>query len=186
MRYVFPLLCILGVILVSPAPAPAAHDDDPMPIYGSGHIDVRLYANFFCPPCRTLESTIEPLLKDLVHRDLIRLTIIDVPGAPLYVNYFLYALKKENRLERALAVRNVLFEAAGTGVEQTDEALHQLFEDKGIDYELFDATALYPRFNQMIRNDELTSTPSLAIEREGETTLYRGRSAIIGALEKLR
>ena len=38
-----------------------AEQDPPFPSYGSGPVEVRLYTDYFCPPCRAMEPAVEPL-----------------------------------------------------------------------------------------------------------------------------
>ncbi|MCX5908453.1 MAG: thioredoxin domain-containing protein, partial [Deltaproteobacteria bacterium] len=57
--------------------------ETPFPSYGSGSVEVRLYTDYFCPPCREMESAVEPLLKELLKKNAIRLTLVDVPFSPL-------------------------------------------------------------------------------------------------------
>src|SRR3989339_1345232 len=71
----------------------------PFPSYGSGPVEVRIYSDYFCPPCRAMEQAVDPILKDLLKKKVIRLTLVDTPFHPhtaLYAKYFLYALKKNN------------------------------------------------------------------------------------------
>ena len=76
----------------------AGGQENPLPPFGSGTIKVRLYTDYFCPPCRDMEPDLEPLLLDLVKDGTIHLTFIDVPTSQhttLYARYFLYALGGE-------------------------------------------------------------------------------------------
>ena len=86
------------------------------PSFGTGKVQVRLYTDYFCGPCSQMEPKIEPVLKDLVHRNAITLTLVDTPIhtlTPLYARYFLYILNSDRRFDQALRSRAVLFEAAG-------------------------------------------------------------------------
>ena len=49
------------------------------PIYGSGAIQVRIYTDFFCSPCRGMKPAVEPVLRDIVKRNIITLTMVDTP-----------------------------------------------------------------------------------------------------------
>ncbi|HET57168.1 MAG TPA: hypothetical protein ENN35_01850 [Deltaproteobacteria bacterium] len=187
-----PKRIIIAVILVIIAtagysgrePARAGGEPLPFPSYGDGSVEVRLYSNYFCGPCRVVDEAVSPLLADLLARNVIRLTIVEVPGSVLFVNFFLYALKADNSFEQATAVRKVLFEAAREREARTGEALAALFRENGIAYEEFDASRLYPRFNELIREDDLRATPTLVTITNGEKRFYRGK-AIITALGEL-
>ena len=187
MKRFFTTLCLSGVLLISLA-LPTTALDAAFPAYGDGPVEVRIYANYFCPPCKMLESDIEPLLEELLEKQKIRLTMIDVPAgerALLYNHYFLYALKRENNFKRASIVRAMLFDAALVREILTKEELEALFRAEGIDYEVFDATVLYPRFNHYLKEDELRSTPTLIVVGDGTKNTYTGRGSIIKALEEL-
>ncbi|HEX7627777.1 MAG TPA: hypothetical protein VF354_02510, partial [Candidatus Methanoperedens sp.] len=49
----------------------------PFPSYGTGPVEVRLYTDYFCPPCRAMEPDVEPLLRDLLKKNAIHLTLVD-------------------------------------------------------------------------------------------------------------
>ena len=51
----------------------------PFPTYGSGAIQVRIYTDYFCPPCRGMEPAVEPLLRNLIKKNAITLTMVDMP-----------------------------------------------------------------------------------------------------------
>jgi thiol-disulfide isomerase/thioredoxin len=77
----------------------------PFPSYGSGALEVRIYTNYFCPPCRAMEPDVEPILKELLKRNTIRLILVDVPfdeRTNLFARNFLYAIRAKNDLEHAL------------------------------------------------------------------------------------
>jgi protein-disulfide isomerase len=101
----------------------------PFPTYGLGAVQVCIYTDYFCPPCRGMEPAVEPLLRDLIKRNVIRVTLVDMPFSkysPLYASYFLYALKTKNDLEYALKVRNILFDAAAKNDVTTKEGIPPL------------------------------------------------------------
>jgi hypothetical protein len=159
------------------------------PEYGSGKIQVRLYTDYFCPPCRRMEPAVEPVLKDLIKRGVIRLTFVDTPysrHSPLYARYFLYALKDKNDLENALKVRNILFETAGKEDVTTKERLEEILKSKGISYRPFDVKPAFDRFNVLIKEDHIDATPTCVIIKNGKKEAFTGRESIINALKRLR
>jgi len=161
----------------------------PFPTYGSGNIQVRLYTDYFCPPCRGMEPAVEPVLRDLIKRGAIRLTLVDTPysrHSPLYARYFLYALKEKNELEHALKIRNILFEAASDGNATTKEQVENLLKHKGISYSTFDASSVFNRFNSLIKEDRIQATPTCVIVRSGKKEAFVGKNDIVNALKSLR
>ena len=61
------LLCLL---FFKGAASPVYADEVLLPSFGQGKVQVRLYTDYFCGPCSHMEPKIEPLLKDLVQRDV--------------------------------------------------------------------------------------------------------------------
>lgn len=182
------VIAVFGFIAVGAlfAQGPAA----PFPTYGAGAIQVRLYTDYFCPPCRAMEPPVEPVLRDLLKRKIITLTLVDTPFnrySPLYARYFLYALKKEkNNLEHALKVRNILFEAATNTQATTKEQLEQIFKNKGISYAVFDPKPALNRYNVLITEDNIRSTPTCVIIRGGKKEAFGGGQDILKALKHLQ
>ncbi len=110
-------------------------EEAPFPTYGSGAVQVCIYTDYFCPPCRGMEPAVEPILRDLIKRNVIRVTLVDTPFSGLsvlYARYLLYALNTRNDFEHALRVRNTLFEAAASKNITTKEGIEGLFKSKGI------------------------------------------------------
>lgn len=182
------VMAVFGFISVGPLFAqgrPAA----PFPTYGAGAIQVRLYTDYFCPPCRAMEAPAELVLRDLLKRKIITLTLVDVPlhrYSPLYAQYFLYALKGKNGLDQALKVRNILFEAAANTQITTKEQLEEIFKSKGIPYAAFDPKPSFNRYNSLITEDSVSSTPTCVIIRRGKKETFVGNQDIVKALKHLQ
>jgi len=183
--------CALAIIITCfiYAGIPPVHGaETPFPVYGSGPIQVQMYTDYFCPPCRAMEPAVEPLLIELVKNDKIRLTLVDVPLSrisALYARYFLYALKTGNSFEQALKVRNILFIAADQRITMK-EKIEELFKSKKIPYTPFEPKPVFARFNTLIRDDGVNATPSCVIVRNGKKEKFVGGDDIIKALKGLK
>lgn len=166
----------------------AEERNSPFPSYGSGPAEVRLYTDYFCSPCRAMEPAVEPLLKDLLKKNAIRLILVDVPynqHTPLYARNFLYALKENNDLEHAFRVRNVLLEASTRKDVTTQERIEALFREKEIPSSVFDAKPAFDRYNVLIKEDKIDATPSCVVIKNGQKKAFVGGPDIINALKAL-
>jgi len=166
----------------------AQGQETPFPTYGSGAVQVCIYADYFCPPCRGMEPAVEPLLRDLIKRNVIRVTLVDTPFnkySPLYARYFLYALKAKNDLEYALKVRNILLDAAAKNNVTTKEGIEELFRSKGIRYAAFEPKSTFDRYNALIKEDIIDATPTCVIIRAGKKEKFVGGPDIINALKAI-
>lgn len=166
----------------------AAERNQPFPVYGSGPIEVRIYTDYFCPPCRAMEPDVEPFLKDLLKKNAIRLTLVDVPLnplTPLFARNFLYALKENNDLEHAFRVRNVLQNAATNKDIQTQERIEALFKEKKIAYGLWDPKPVFERYNDLLKKDKINATPTCVIIKKDRKKAFVGGLDIINALKAL-
>jgi len=162
---------------------------EPFPTYGTGLIQVRIYTDYFCPPCRGMEPYVEPVLKALLKRNAITLTLVDTPFyrySPLYSRYFLYALQAKNNSDRAFLVRNVLNEAAENRHFTTSERIEEVFKGKGISWQAFDPQPIFDRYNALIKEDHIDATPSCVIIRSGRKEKFVGGPDIVKALKGLQ
>lgn len=158
------------------------------PVYGAGAVQVRIYTDYFCPPCRGMEPAVEPVLRDLIKRGMVRLTLVDTPFnkyTPLYARYFLYTLKAKNDFEHALKVRNILFDEAANGHFTTKEQLEKIFKGKGIPYQAFEPKPIFAHYNTLIKEDSVDATPSCVIIRSGKKEKFVGGPDIIKALQAI-
>lgn len=176
----FTLLCGL--------PAGGRAADASLPSFGGGKVKVRLYADYFCPPCRDMETDLEPVIRELVDDGVIDLTFTDTPFyeySSLYVRYFLYAINEKKNLERALYVRRSLIEAA-KGMVCSAEKLEAFLKEKKIALKPFDPKPVFETMSGYLKKDLIDATPSCVIEKDGKKNKYVGAGDIIGALSRLK
>ena len=159
------------------------------PSFGSGAVEVRLYTDYFCPPCRAMEPGVEPILKDLLKKNAIRLTLADVPLSrltPLFARNFLYALRENNGAEHALLVRSILMEASTNKEIATQERIEALFKGKGIAFVVWDPKFAFDRYNKLLQEDKINATPTCVIIKNGQKKAFVGADDIINALKALQ
>ncbi len=160
----------------------------PFPSYGSGPVEVRMYSDYLCPPCQQLEPALESVFKKLIKKKNITLIFVDVPmheGSSLYARYYLYALKNNNSAENALHVRGVLFRAAPAIEFTTREKLEALFASRNIGYKVFNPKPVFDRYNALIGEDRIDTTPTCVIIKNGKKERFTGAAVIVKALEGL-
>lgn len=159
----------------------------PFPSYGTGKVVVRLYTDYFCPPCRAAEPQLEPLLIDLVKSQKITLTFVDTPiykDSQVYARHFLYALNKKNDFEHALHVRSILFEAATGKVSQ--DALEEYLKGKGISLIPFEVKPVLAKLNSLLQGDNVGGTPTCVIVKDGKSDRRVGGGEILKVLKELQ
>jgi thiol-disulfide isomerase/thioredoxin len=156
--------------------------------FGKGKTQVRLYADYFCGPCRNLEPKIEYLISDLVKRNIITIIFVDAPFhkySSLYAKYFLYILNDKKEISHALKARNILFEASRSPIEE-QERLEAFIQNKGFKFKIFDAKPAFAILQNYIREDQLNSTPTCVIINGKKKEAFSNGEDIIKALEKLK
>jgi thiol-disulfide isomerase/thioredoxin len=181
--------CMTIMLLILSATGLYAQGQEiPFPQYGTGPIQVGIYTDYFCPPCRAMEPSVEPILHDLLKRNVITLTLIDVPYnrlTPLYAKYFLYAMKTKNDADHAFLVRNVLNAATADRNMTTERHIEKLFKSKGIPYKVFETKPVFDRYNALIKEDKVQATPTCVIVKNGKKESFVGGPDIIAALKRL-
>ncbi len=162
-------------------------DETPFPKYGKGKINVRIYTDYFCPPCRASEHKIEPVIEKLVKQNVITITFADTPVnpySPLYAKYFLYALKAKNIFANAILIRQTLFKAAEKKITD-EEILKKHLKQNKIAFTPFDVKSVFTKLNEFLNNDKIRATPSCVIEKNGKSETFIGGEAILNALKAL-
>ncbi len=166
----------------------AGGQENALSSFGSGTIQVRLYTDYFCSPCRDMEPELEPLLLDLVKGGTIHLTFIDVPTSQhsiLYAQYFLSALADKKDFDSALQIRRVLFETAGKRVVDKNQLVNLLVE-KRIGLKPVDSNPVFTLWNRYLQEDQIRSTPTCVIVHGDLKQTHVGGLEVIKALEILR
>ena len=166
----------------------AQGQDVPFPQYGTGPIQVIIYTDYFCPPCRAMEPSVDPILNDLLKRNVITLTWVDTPfyrHSIMYAKYFLYALKMKNDSDQAFLVRNVLNAATADRTMTTDKRIEELLKSKGIPYTVFETKPVFDRYNALIKENKIQATPTCVIVKKGKKESFTGGPDIIAALKRL-
>lgn len=156
--------------------------------FGKGKIQVRLYADYFCGPCRNLEPKIEYLISDLVKRNIITITFIDTPlhkYSMLYAKYFFYILNSKKNLDHALKTRDVLFEASKIPIDE-EEKLEAFLQKKGFKFIIFDTKPVFAILQNYIRDDLIKSTPTCVIFDGKKKEAFYNAEDILKALENLK
>lgn len=182
------LLFLSFIVAEAAAQGPVSGQDMFLLSFGSGKAKVRLYADYFCGPCRNLEPQIEPVIADLVRRKLITITFVDAPfhrQSSLYVRYFLYIVNERKELHHALTARAVLFEAAKAKIG-TKEQLEEFLTARGIKFKPFDAAPVFRTLEGYLREDKINATPACTIFRNDKKSLFTGPADIAKALKDLR
>jgi len=171
----------------SVTPVYGAEDVSP-PTFGKGPIQVRLYADYFCPPCQGLSPKAGPILADMVKRNIITLTFIDTPfykHSSTYARYFLYTMQEKKDIDTALTVRDTLFAAARQNITDTAK-LEDMFKGKQIQFKTFEVKPIFDQYGILLKKDKVDATPSCVIEQDGKKELSVGDGEILKTLEKLK
>ena len=162
----------------------------PFPSYGSGPIEVRVYTNYFCAACRAMEPEVEPILKELLKTNMIRLILVDFPfdeRTNLLARNFLYAIRENNDLAHALQVRDILIEASTDDNITTQKHIEALFNKKGIPFSVFDVEAIFERYKNLIKDGNVKRTPTCVIVKEDQKKRrFSGGPQIVDALNALK
>jgi uncharacterized membrane protein len=146
--------------------------------FGRGAIEVRVYTDYFCGPCRDEEKEVISHITELVDKNLIRVIFIDT-------GYFLAALNAKGDFRQAVAARGALFEAAVKRIEGK-EAMEAFLKTKGLDIRPFDTAPVFKIFANYLKEDKINSTPTcVIIGPQGKQTLI-GKEEITKGLRGLR
>jgi len=177
------------LVFFSGSTEPGGFSNSSAPTYGRGPVEVRLYTDYFCEPCRAEEGQVAALITELVKKDRIRVLFIDTPiheETVLYAGYFLSALnaRPDEGLSLALKARAALF-AAAAGQVKGKEALESFLKGKGLRLKPLDTNPAFNVFGKYLKEDRIQSTPTcVIIEPQGKRTL-RGNDEIPKALQGL-
>jgi thiol-disulfide isomerase/thioredoxin len=181
---------IFFLLFFSGSVTPVYAAGPPTTTFGKGPVEVRIYTDYFCGPCRAEEAEVMALITELAEKDLIRVTFIDTPihkETVLYAGHFLSTLnaKEKPDIRQAVALRAALFEAAAEKITEK-EALALFLKKKGIALQPFDTAPVFKIYGNCLKEDRINATPTCVIAGpQGKQTLV-GRDDTVKALHNLR
>ena len=185
---IFVAIAVFLVFLVPVSSLAQVGGNTSLLTFGSGKIKVRLYSDYFCAACSRLEPQLEPIITDLVKRNIITITFVDTPAhkySPLYAQYFLSILSDKKELAYALAVRGVLFEGAKNNIIEK-EKLEAYLTEKGIRFKPFDVKPVFAILQAYFKEDKIKATPTCVFLKNDKKESFQGVDDILKALRNLK
>jgi len=187
------LFCTVLLLLLTPIlPVSAGASTDVVGLsflsFGTGKIQVRIYADYFCGPCSSIEPLIEAKIADLVKRKVINVTFVDAPfhkNSMLYVRYYLYILNEKKEIGHILAARAALFEAAKANIVDKSK-LEDFLQKKGIPFRPFDEQPTLAIMERYTQEDKVNATPMMVVYRGFKKEVYNGTTEIPQGLDSLK
>lgn len=180
-------LLLLLAFVAAPLPSYGA-DVYKLPQFGTGPVEVRLYTDYFCAPCSSMEAEVEKKLIDLVEQGRAQVVFVDVPlhaPTPVYARYFLSLLQSDTTFREALEYRRLFFKAAGLGLE-TEEKLDSWLKLRGIAVSKIEGPGIFALYDSLLAEDRIRSTPSLVVVQEGgRRQVVSGTGAVLKEIEAL-
>lgn len=159
-----------------------------LPSFGRGEVKVRLYTDYFCGPCREVEPEVEAVLYNLVRKNRINLTFIDMPihrHTPVYTAYYLSLAQRERGMDQVLRIRKVLFQAAEKKIVG-GKTLRDYLDMEGYDINDIDEKANSAEATRYIQEDEVGGTPTLVIVHGKKKIKYFGKLEVLKGLQTLK
>jgi thiol:disulfide interchange protein DsbA len=159
-------LTILFTFSGSVTPAYGQTIDKVVPSLGKGPYEIIMFADYFCPPCRRIDTKAEPLLKKLLTTNKVKITFIDVPihsPTSIYDKYYLYAINANPGANSVLHIRKKLFDAAQDRHIQTEDALVVYLNEQKISWKIFDEKSMLTMLSDIIKKNKIQATPTCVI-----------------------
>jgi len=161
-----------------------------VPSLGKGPYEVILFTDYFCPPCRQIDTQAESLFKDLLATGRVKITFIDVPFAhetPMYAKYYLYAAHADGTGTNIFHLRKVLFNAAQDMHIRKEEDLISYLKDQNILWKPLDEKSIFPLFSALIKEYQIDATPTCAVKYSAKKVKkFVGTDEIWRGLTKLK
>jgi thiol-disulfide isomerase/thioredoxin len=159
-------LTILFTFSGSVTPAYGQDMTSAVPYLGKGSYEIILFSDYFCPPCRRIDTKAEPLLKELLATNKVKITFVDVPfhsATPIYAKYYLYAANANSNANNVLHVRKILFDAAQTKHIETEKDLIYYLKEQKISWKVMDEKSIFPMLSAIINKNNIKATPTCVI-----------------------
>ncbi|MBU2054843.1 MAG: thioredoxin domain-containing protein [Proteobacteria bacterium] len=178
---------VFFLLFFSGTARPVYAAESPLPVFGAGPVQVRIYTDYFCGPCRTEEAEVMSLITELLEKNLVRVTFIDTPihqETILYAGYFLAMVNANKEFAQAAAARAALFEAAGKKIGEK-EAMEAFLKKKGIPFLPFNTAPVFKIYGNYLKEDRINSTPTCVIVGPSGKQTLQGSDQIPKGLRDL-
>jgi hypothetical protein len=188
------LFSILGYLYIlfamsgSVTPAYGMDSAGSIPSLGKGDYEITVFTDYFCPPCKRIDTKADFLLKELLDTNNVKIKFVDVPlsnATPMYVKYYLYAANSNPDTKNILHIRRMLFEAAQVKRIENENALVDFLKEYKISWKKMDEKSIFPLLSAAIKENNIQSTPSCVIKYSakdirkfvGEDEIWKGLNA---------
>lgn len=194
----FPLLgaAVLGYLFIvlafSGSVTPAYGQDKPgeIPSLGNGSCEIMLFSDYFCRPCRLLDTGTEADIKELLATGKVKIVFADIPAtrlSPLYARYYIYGAHASPDAECVLRLRRSLFQAAQINRAGSEGELVEYLKAMNIPWEKMDEKPVFAKLNALIAEKGIDATPTCVIScPSSETKKYVGVDEAKKALADLK
>jgi protein-disulfide isomerase len=160
-----------------------------VPSLGKGKYEIVMFADYFCPPCRKIDTKAEPLFKKLLATGLVKITFVDVPfsqATPMYAKYYLYAANAGANAKELLRIRSSLFAAAQISNIQKENSMLGYLSEQKIAWKPYDEKPVFQQLSGMIKQNDVNRTPTCVIKYSPtDVKKYVGDDKIWDGLKQL-
>jgi thiol:disulfide interchange protein DsbA len=183
-------LTILSTFSGSVTPAYGQDSVRGIPSLGNGSYEVIIFSDYFCPPCKRVDTKAEPLMKELLKTGKVKITFVDVPfhsETTIYARHYLYAVNAGLDNENVFRTRKVLFKAAQEKNIRTQQALIAYLKEEKINLKPYDEKPVFGLLSQMIRQNSIDQTPTCVIKHSiAGANKYIGDDEVWNGLMQLK
>jgi thiol-disulfide isomerase/thioredoxin len=190
------LVSVLGYLTIlltfNGSVTPAYGQDAPhgIPSLGKGPYEIILFTDYFCPPCRRIDTKAEPLFEKLLATGQVKITFVDVPfsrTSPMYAKYYLYVVNAGANAKEILRIRASLFSAAQVKNIQKEDVLLGYLSEQKIAWKPYDEKSVFSQFSLIIKANSVDKTPTCVIRYSpADVKKYIGDDEIWDGLTKLQ
>ncbi len=189
----FSVLGYLSVLLTFSGSVTPAYGQDSarlIPSLGKGKYEIVMFTDYFCPPCRKIDTKAEPLFKKLIATGLVKITFIDVPFSqttPMYAKYYLYAVNSGVNDKELLRIRASLFSAAQVNNIQKENVMLDYLSQQMIAWKPYDEKPVFQQLSIVIKENDVNRTPTCVVKYSPkDVKKYVGDDEIWNGLTQLK
>jgi len=161
-----------------------------VPSLGKGAYEVVIFTDYFCLPCRRIDTKAESLLKELLATKKVKITFVDVSlhrATPIYAKYYLYVANVNADANSVFYVRRLLFDAAQIKHIQTEDALVNYLTEQKISWKVLNEKSIFPIMSDMIKENKVDATLTRVIKyTPTDIKKYVGDDKIWDGLKQLK